>query len=148
MTEYTIAPSLYAQALDEIRAGYLKKNPISEKIQAILEDDLVSYARTQFLTAWQNATQLWESHKSVMQTLQQSLTTGENDPRLAELSDEMRAQMIERLAAISATVSAGRVKLQEQLDKTARASLMKMFVIIFVSETTAKQIVENHIIAS
>lgn len=145
-TEYTIDTALYEQALEQIKAAYLKEHPVTPRSMDSMLPALDEHATYVFGLAWQTAVDGHESDKSHRAGMLQQQLQPLDEKCLASLSPRDQERMRERHAELEK-------RMRERMEATNKHMVdhqRTMFVALFtksgVEQALAEKILDEHIL--
>ena len=138
MHKYTINPTLYAQALEELAVQWRRKMPDTP------EPRVQEGVRNAFTRSWQLATDHHEEVLARQSVVADTSVMSRLDVALRQFGN---ASLQEKLGRLRQTISQGAEKSAAIIAANHRAGLIQLFTMNDgVSQTTAEQIVDKHIL--
>jgi len=144
--DYTIDPTLYAQALEEIKADFLKGNPMALAVAEAMAGTIAQHAQQSFYTMWQSAIRSHESHKATRSQMQDMTLDAFDEKRLEGLMPEDQERFRRMHQESVEQFKKDNEQRQKLFDAHNRSTLIRLMATAGMSKQTAEKIVDNHIL--
>ena len=143
---YEVDQELYQKALEEIKQDFLSANRLDPATEAMMAGSIAAHAQNSFYTMWTSAIRSHESHKESRAQTADMFLDPLDETRLKQLSEEDRARFRKLHEESVAQYKRDNEQRQRIFDNHHRKMLIITMTSAGMSEETATEIVEKHIL--